>query len=452
MSGIVSAEQVIIHSIEITSEKFASDKKLLVAGDANGAGVGVELVIYENITMPYLTGALMIQDDNDIHRTADIRGTERVRVVFRSPQSPTLIEKIFIISNTERTTKVNDELSMLTFELIEDIGYFDKLQLINKAYSGSGSEIIRKILKDNTNKTIKEDYFKEPNRRPTKYIATWQTPLTVIHTLMNFMSTDNGMPYFFFSSITSDQLIFTDLESILARDSFNKNFRPFTYSKANVNKPRSETMDLIFNIDAIESYEHSDTLTMAQSGALGSLFDNVDAETGLPVPTFVDMVEQYGYLNRSEILRNNERIPIDSKFRELPEGIRDQPLNAYISRKQSTITSSPYDDYDGLMPDFITNKNTIVKNNYLKHLANNSFNISVPGLAFGVKSVDRSVGHKIDIVILKDGNKEGVDIADEKRSGSFVMLSKKHVFNISERRHTVDMQVGRIADPARIAV
>ena len=132
MQDIVSAEQIEIIEVSIRSERFQDDKRLYVSGKENAASVGVELEIYENIYMPYLTGRILIQDDNDIYRVAEIKGTERVTVRFKSPGTDLELEKVFIISTVERSIKVNDQMSQLLLELTEDHGYFNELQLVNR--------------------------------------------------------------------------------------------------------------------------------------------------------------------------------------------------------------------------------------------------------------------------------------------------------------------------------
>ena len=118
MQQPVSAEQIEILEVSISSERFLEDKKLFLSGSENDGSVGVELQIYENIYMPYLTGYLLVQDDNDLYRVAEIKGTERVNVRFRSPGSDADIEKVFIITNVQKSIKVNDQLSQLLFEII----------------------------------------------------------------------------------------------------------------------------------------------------------------------------------------------------------------------------------------------------------------------------------------------------------------------------------------------
>lgn len=447
MTDIISAEQIEIIEVSIHSERFQSGKKLYVSGIENDASVGVELEIYENIYIPYLTGRILIQDDNDIYRVAELKGTERVTIRLKSPGADTEIEKVFIISTIERNIKINDQMSQLLLELTEDHGYFNELQLVNKSYSGTGTSIIKKILEDNTNKTIKPNYYRLPRQKTFRYIVPWQTTYTAITTVLNFMTTDNSLPYFFFSSLTSDDLILTDMESILSREPFHT--KPFTYSIGQLSKNKTLEEEA-FNITNMEASELNDTLSLAKMGAIGASFESVNTLTGAPVDIRIDMKQQFEKLNDAGIINlNSERSSIDDKFR-VDEKQTTEIIN-YNSKRYSVLSHSPYDDINSLIPNYLTSRDITVKNNFLKHLGDNSFDITVPGLAFAVKNTNRSVGHLIKINVLKEGSSlTDVHQVDERRSGNFIMLAKKHVFDLISETHNVVIKVGRITEPRRI--
>ena len=447
MSDIVSAEQIQIVEISISSERFQSDKKLFVSGIENDASVGVELEIYENIYMPYLTGRILVQDDNDIYRVAEIKGTERVTVRFKSPGTDAELEKVFIISTVERNIKVNDQMSQLLLELTEDHGYFNELQLVNKSYSGTGTKIIEKILQDNTNKSIKPNYFKTPSQRSMRYIIPWQTAYTAITTVLNFITTQNSLPYFFFSSLTSDDLVLTDMESILEREPFHT--RPFTYSIGQLSKNRTLEEEA-FNITNMEAAQLNDTLSLAKMGAIGASFSSVDTLSGSEVPIRIDMNQEFLKLSDAAIISlTQDRSYIDDKFRI--DGNQEDQITDFNSKQYSVMSHTPYDNINGLIPDYRTSRHVTIKNNFLKHLVDNSFNITVPGLAFAVKNTNRSVGHQIKINVLKEGSSiHDAGQVDERRSGNFIMMAKKHVFNLIEDTHNVVIKVGRITEPRRI--
>ena len=450
MQQPVSAEQIEILEVSISSERFLEDKKLFLSGSENDGSVGVELQIYENIYMPYLTGYLLVQDDNDLYRVAEIKGTERVNVRFRSPGSDADIEKVFIITNVQKSIKVNDQLSQLLFEIIEDHGYFNDLQLVNRSYNGTGIEIIQKILLDNSNMIFNPNVsFKDPVQKSFRYIVPWQTAYEAINTVLNFITTDNSLPYFFYSSLNSDFLILTDLESILEREPFNQDIQPFLYSQGKI-AYKNTIEDQAFNISSIETKNQNDTLALAKSGAVGTSFENIDTLSSNNVDLRIDMAQEYQRLSDAGIVNlSSNRIPIDDKFRV--DGKEDLKMTDLNSRRLTLLSHTPYKDTGGLISEPINAKEIAIKNNYLKYLHDGSFDITVPGLAMGVKNINRAVGNTINVNILKEGDtgKQSM-LEDERRSGTFVMLAKNHVFNLTQETHNVVVKLGRITEPRRI--
>ena len=447
MSGIVAADQIEIKEIAIRSEKFQTGKKLYVAGE-DQTPVAVALDIFENIYYPYLTGYLYMADDNDVVRTIQARGTERLDVVLRSPGASTFIEKTFIISSMPKSVKVNDTTSHLLLELTEDHGYFNEIQKINKAYKGTGPEIIKKIIEDNTTKKLELGYYQSVNQPEMRYVVPWQSSYQAINTVVRNITTPSYLPYFFFSTLSSNNLILADLETIMRRPAFNKDLRPYTYSRAGLNKDAS-LEEIAFNIGSIQTDHTNDTLTMAKKGALGSYVETLDSLTGQSVDSRIDMREEFRrVINDNPEVFQGLDIPIDRFFR-----VDDKPIDLitdYNSKIFSSIACSPYKDFNGLASDNLSILKILIKNNFIRHMGNNSFNIFVPGLAFGIDKLDRSVGSQINIGILKDGAGDGPNPYDERRSGDYIMMSKRHIFDIVDNTHNVVMRVGRIAEPKRL--
>lgn len=447
MSGIIAADQIEIKEIAIRSEKFQTGKKLYVAGE-DQTPVAVALDIFENIYYPYLTGYLYMADDNDVVRTIQARGTERLDVILRSPGATTFIEKTFIISSMPKSVKVNDTTSHLLLELTEDHGYFNEIQKINKSYKGTGPEIIKKIVEDNTTKKLELGYYQDVDQPELRYVVPWQSSYQAINTVMRNITTPSYLPYFFFSTLSSNNLILADLETIMRRPAFNKNIRPYTYSRAGLNKDAS-LEEIAFNIGSIQTDHTNDTLTMAKKGALGSYVETLDSLTGQSADSRIDMREEFRrVINDNPEVFQGLDIPIDRFFR-----VDDKPIDLitdYNSKIFSSIACSPYKDFNGLASDNLSILKILIKNNFIRHMGNNSFNIFVPGLAFGIDKLDRSVGSQINIGILKDGAGDGSNPYDERRSGDYIMMSKRHIFDIVDNTHNVVMRVGRIAEPKRL--
>ena len=80
-------------------------------------------------------------------------------------------------------------------------------------------------------------------------------------------------------------------------------------------------------------------------------------------------------------------------------------------------------------------------------LNKNNLSIIVPGLKFMTKDITTSVGNQVAIAIYKNEIvDETTNPIDTKRSGNYIMLSKRHVFNIVDVSHTVQISCARIAN------
>ena len=87
---VQSAEDFSLDRIHITSERFREFIDI--------KKVTIEVNIFENIRMPYLTGSILILDDNGLFTAADFQGTERLEIDVSLPiDGAQTMSKTFII-------------------------------------------------------------------------------------------------------------------------------------------------------------------------------------------------------------------------------------------------------------------------------------------------------------------------------------------------------------------
>ena len=451
---LLSAEQIEIVEISISSERFRDNLKLHIAGQETAAPTAVELNIFENIMIPFLTGKLIITDDNDLYRITQLSGTERVKIVLKNPASiEGLIEKTFMITSIRKTVKVNDTTSLLEFDIIENYAYFSDLSPISKSYTGTPIKVVKKILSDNLNLDIVPDYSKEPEGAEIRYIIPWKSPFEAASDVVSKMFTENGLPFFLFSSLGYKERILTDLESILERDPFNKG-KPFIYSVGSTPLAGIQG-DLTPEQKALIVSDYSSgrlerTLDMAKLGAIGSNYSHLDVNTGELMNAQINMKEEYEKLATLGILPADQNvIPIDTRFREStdPDGLRTDPLEEYTSRKYFTFSMNAFAEasLEGFYGGETTKRLSIIKNNFIKYMFRNPHTITVPGLLFSLNNINVSVGHQIELQIL-NSDPESFKLDDEKRSGNYIMTSKQHIIDIPRSRHNVVASIGRIAE------
>ena len=445
--AVHSAEKVDIISIELNSDRF--NKPLLLLGTEKGAvSIVAEINIFESINTPYLTGNMVLIDDHDIYRLADIQGTERIKIVFALPSNESqIIELNFVLLDVEGQMKNNDTTSTLIVNMIEDIGYYNELQQISKSYQGKGENILSNILKDNLNRNLINRSLTNSHQKPFRYIVPFISPLDAAKKVLSNMTTDTGMPYFLYSSIFSKDYNLVDLETILSKktEAFNKGM-PFKFSQITSSTSDIETQAT--SITAMSNSNLENTLKLAKRGAVGSDYNHINLTSGKIYPTHLNVDEQIRSLISNEVIDDNfKSVLIDNKFVADPEGIDERSISDFNTKNKISLGTHTYpnSEYNAFkQPEFDMFTTLLeTRKSILNMLMKNIYEIYVPGLLFSAKNSKTSVGNKIEIEILTNDDQGKID---DKRSGDFMILTKRHIFNVPDSLHNVSMGISRLTN------
>ena len=80
----------------------------------------IELDIYENITVPYLTGRILLTDTNSFFNNINFTGTEILEIQLENIELGRLaLKKEFMMTKIDKSERVNDTTEVFVFELIE---------------------------------------------------------------------------------------------------------------------------------------------------------------------------------------------------------------------------------------------------------------------------------------------------------------------------------------------
>lgn len=448
-----SAEDFILADVTINTDRFLKS--------LNITNVTAEINIFESIYNQYLTGSILIMDDANIFGTMDIQGTERVRLAFKYPGSVKEVAKNFVITNIEKTFKQNDYTQIVLLSIVEDFAYYNNLQQISKAYSGRGEDIIKNILLDNLKKQYEDatvtpyrgfNTFKQSFQDPFKYIIPYTTPLDAVKTILRKMTTDHGAPYFCYSTLSSQHLILADLETILQRAPINTG-KPFTFSQSTTNSTIDKTPYTIYNY---ESTNYEDTLLLSQLGAIGSLHSALNLSTGEKTLEHIDINEVFRQLTAAGVFNSQQnKILLDNKFKADPNSQDQRLLGDFNSRYYHQVAGNTYPYQPNLKnwteeKDIYTYKLRIYKYAIEQFMQKNIVTLTIPGLLFISGSPQLEVGNQIEIAVNKNiipnPETQSNEVKDPKKSGNFVILSKRHVFKVTDQSHVVTLECSRIAD------
>ena len=447
---VQSAEDFILNEVILTSDRFNGSA-------INLTNVVAELNIFESIYEQYLTGSIFLVDDNDLYRSLNLQGTERIKIILSLPGgSATPIEKNFVIVNIQKSYKYNDYTTTFVFTIIEDYGFYNETQKISKSYDGRGEDIIEKILIDNLNvkldRNIEYKKFKQSHQSPFRYIVPYQTPLEAAKTVLQKMSTVNGSPYYLYSSLSSDNMILADLETIIERVPINIG-KPFAFTQAN-NKNIS-LKRLPYSIYTYETPNVEDTLMLSQMGAIGSLHSAFNITTGQKTLEHVDVNFVLQRLKQASVIKPDQELLLDNKFKPDPEGKSQKTLGEYNSKYYHQIGGNTYPFSPNVRnwteEQGITDYQLrIMKYCIEQFLLKNTINITVPGLLFLAKNPRYDVGNQINILLnrnsIPDNASAPVDLIDEKKSGSYIVLSKRHIFKVTDQSHIVSLECSRLTN------
>lgn len=195
-----------------------------------------EINIFENIELPYLTGRILFKDDNRIFDSIGFDGVEELDITIAQPGSAELdITKKFIVRSVADAKKSSDLLEIVVLNLIEKIGYDGMLEKFSKAYTGKPIEIIQKIVKEKFQGVELQLPKVRPIQKDMKVVIPYLNPWEAIAFILNKASTEDGLPYYMYSTLNSDKLIIKSLEEMVTTDPWNRN-SPFRYSKAYIQK------------------------------------------------------------------------------------------------------------------------------------------------------------------------------------------------------------------------
>ena len=325
---------------------------------------------------------------------------------------------------------------------------------ISKSFDGKLEDIISKILQDQFDKPLK-NLSKESYQPKFRYIIPYLNPLKAAQNVVDKMVTENGAPYFLYSTIgPGEDLVLKDLETILSEEPSNKN-SPFIYSQMYSNTAMDVSpIEQACVIEKLEMVGNDrDTLLLAQMGVYCSTYSYTDINTGEIKPININIFEIFELLKQQQIVKAPQnKIPLDRKFVPNSKDPERETLEFYESKAFHQISGRTYPFNDQLLnfsediPDARYYANRIYSSAFLQLMHHQEMHISMPGLFFNTQA-NASVGNNIDIKISKNKLiQDAADAWDEEKSGTYIITAKSHIFNTIENQSQVNLRVSRLTE------
>lgn len=397
-----------------------------------------DIVIYEHIDKPYLTGAVSFLDNSGVLDKVKFKGLEQFYLTLSFPEDdrPSISRK-FIIDRIIDTSKNNDVSEFVTFHIIEEHGFISTILNVNKAYKGNSRQIIEKIVSDYfTNISLSQE-DDDQAKYDMQVIVPNMTPLEAMNWIKDRTTSNFGTPYYLFTVLGQPgKMHFLPLSTLISANVSSSQEYTFSQSTTQdaetsdnpadkyytIKKYRQNPLEITKLIDAGLISSQQGFWDTAISSDIGSRFE-IENTIGL-VP---------GFDKDNFKFKNNYTY-------------KDQSLNSLISRKSYSIhTSYPYSSKEGKSYySFreLENLNRTMTAKALRNiLATGSMDIVVSGRNFIIPDKNKSLGNLINLRFLNNqistSTSDINDITDKVKSGKHMIYAVRH--NIKKERYDVTL-------------
>ena len=412
----------------------------------------LEVDLFENIERPYITGRLLLIDDNSIFDgTAHLqyKGTEKLKLrieVISITQDNYIIEKEFVMTTMRYMTKSGDRSSMILFDLVDYKLYSNYFKKFSRSYSGTPVEIINKILTDasllNSKPLIK--VCDDPIQKNMKVVVPYLTPFGAIEWLRDRCTTENGSPLFTYASIYHDLIILDSLDNILIQSPWNNTPRysrnPFVQSTAMANSNPNNWLNSEHQlISSVEFTDQHDNMKLLKSGAISSQYTNLDISTNRRVSSKYSAKDLMDNLSRSDVVSNINQNVYDIFEQDKNDVNVDTLPSMYFHQVNlSNVYGDDYSYYDDPTPSSYKKR---VENLALRNfLLENQVKVTVPSYAFiatttGVGTI--ASFHFTSNYSTEDGVSSNDQVFDQDKSGDYMIYALRHKFAGSQMQTSV---------------
>ena len=399
----------------------------------------MEVQMFESLSRPYITGYITLSDSERLIENFDIQGAEEIEIIFKrstEKSSSRSIKQNWIIQSLEKQHQTSEITNVVTLKVIDKEYFHSSLQNVNKCLQGQPWEIINEILIEYLNRDDLRSSADLKNSESLKVIVPNMTPLATTQWIRNRSINQNGYPFFFYKSATTNEYFFADLETLIDQPVINENLPLTPNQSAGSNQSKSST-STIFQMDQPQS---DDLLLLIREGIVGSQNTYYDVTQG--DFDIVDFNLNNDLLVELQSLNSRQQRPLlDGRL-----GFDDKPISNYKSKKVSQISSArSYNDiksYDEA-GDIGDNRKKIKAHAISKLMHKSSMRVLVEGDRWIHGDGHYGIGNNIKILVRSKKDDPESAKVDKKQSGDYLIIQAKYVLNL------VDGKVGATLNCAK---
>ena len=452
---------VIMHSDRMTADETItsskSDSRLV---DFDLTDQVLELLIYENMDRHFLTGELVITDNQGLFSDMQFQGTERITISLSTTDkdsTPMIFNKNFIAYKIKTQVKdANGKSSYFVISLVDEHGFLGQVTKISKSYNGSLERIVKSICQSELGrqvdisytgaKTAKDEFSAQQD---ITCIIPNMTPNEALEWLCRRLTTKNGTPYYLFATLNLPSILDGSSNSKVEEDINEGNIiklanldfmlqqKPFSnisyvYNPSSTSKVTNDPIRDSFNVRNLEYGSSSNTLRLLKLGAFSTNYGNTNLNTGEITSVKYNLGDQLSTMSKQNIIENE-----NGASQNVYDGdfiLLDKKIEEFDAVTFHSITStgtygnlkSYHDETDEskfrMKVSSASIKNVINKNNLV---------IVVDGSSLMLGNA--CIGDKLDLIVVSD-DISGSDIdsptgmKDSRHSGEYLIYSIKHHF------------------------
>lgn len=430
---------------KITDCQIISDN---LGGEASGNIINinssvVEIIFFESLEKPYISGQIAITDDQGFIDGLDFSGTEKLFIKISSEDSTLapVMSRYFIMSSIDQVIKSNDagQSSIYVFSIIDEHAILSKAKKISRTIKQNLETEIQKICGQDLKKDVDISYLYPSVQNNMKALIPYLHPLQACEWLRDRATTSSGCPLFLYASIHDSNLRLGSLDKMLEQDAWNTEL-PYLYSPANVKKTEEKSpIHRTFQVQTMRVAKLQNTMKQMMSGGVGSMYNNTNLNTGQIRSEHFDITRTIKKLEDDEIIKPNINNVYPLEFKLDDKKVSDMNCKVFHQITSSGTYGNFKSYHDELNVENFTNK--IVNVSIRNMLYKNQFEITVPGGGFIVSKA--SVGDIVRIETLSDDpDPNSTQPLDQLRSGDFLIYNTRHTFK--NTRHDVVMTVCKL--------
>lgn len=414
----------------------------------------IEFKTFEHISKCYVDANITFIDDFGMRDTLSVQGTERIKITIGNPEddSSTFFEKYFFFLKVTDTKKLNEKSELVSVDLVEEHVYVDSIKNISKSFTETIETTIANIAQTQLGKTVKELNLEGSAQGIRKIIIPYLSPLEAINWILTRATTRTGGPLYLRSSLFSNDLFLSDLDSLLKEEPINASL-PLRYSES-IRSVDDDIVDLAdyYEISTFREQKQNNMMQLYEEGCIGSSYSNLDVGTGIPVSTHIsvrDVVDEF-YLN-DLISKDASQSMYDPALL-----IGDKLSDEYDSLNVFQVTSSnTYNQFLSIHDEAIvldkngniTESRLKVKNKIIRMmLKKNAIDIGVTGTF--LFEANAMVGIKLRVLFLNsnaaNSNKSAFEQIDKAKSGDYIVLAINHILNGDS--HNAILRISKLSE------